>query len=219
MDGEHNGALLRGALGQILLREFDSREDCLERRERHGVTENDADGVEALVEAVEKLCGEVHLRDDVIDVGKAGDEQLHASRVLINREVPLLEVAVLVIEGHVLSGAICEKIVSDPVPEIIGCGGTGHMVNDGIGKGGIHGQGNMGIELTVLGVRVGWRGVLDEVGDAVANENHEKERFPFMIVVIGRVQEKLEVGGDVGVEDEVTSSRGRRRWGRRRQGE
>ena len=69
----------------------------------------------------------------------------------------------------------------------------------------------MGVELKVLGRSIGrWR-VVEEVGDAVADENHGEEGLPFVIVVICGVEKKLDVVGDVIIVDGEAGSRGRRR--------
>ena len=66
----------------------------------------------------------------------------------------------------------------------------------------------MGVQLKVLGVGVGWWGVLDEVRNAIANENEKEERFPFVIVVVRRIEEKLDMIGDMVEEDGVARGRG-----------
>lgn len=64
---ERRGALLSSALRLGFLGQDDPREDGVERQLL--VAENDPDGVEALVEAVEKLSAKIHLGDGVLDVG------------------------------------------------------------------------------------------------------------------------------------------------------
>ena len=43
---------------------------------------------------MKKLSGEISLGNGVVDVGEAVGEELHATRILGDREVALLEVAV-----------------------------------------------------------------------------------------------------------------------------
>ena len=77
------------------------------------------------------------------------------------------------------------------------------MVEEGIGEGGVDPEHHMGVQLPVLGIGIGWRRVLDEVGDAIAEKHHEKEGFPLVIVVICWVEKKLDVVVDASIEDGI----------------
>ena len=123
--------------------------------------QDDADGVEAM----QKLRGKVYLGDRVVDVGKPGGEELHAAGVFGDREIPLLEVAVLPVEHHIPGNLICEEIVHDPRPEGVAGGGTDDMVDEGINESGVDPQSDVSINLAVLGIGIGRGWVLNEVGD------------------------------------------------------
>ena len=69
----------------------------------------------------------------------------------------------------------------------------------------------MGIEFEILGGGIGRRRVFDEEGDTVAEEHHEKERFPLVVVVNDTVEEKLDMVCDVVLEDGGARSGRRRR--------
>ncbi|KAE8768194.1 hypothetical protein D1007_60351 [Hordeum vulgare] len=79
-------------------------------------------------------------------------------------------------------------------------------------------NGNVGVKLAVLGVGIGWWWVFDQKRDAIADKHHEEEGLPLVVVVVGRVEEKFDVVGDVVVEDRVARRR-RRGGGRSRGGE
>ena len=88
VNGEDRGGGLGGALGEVLLGKLHPREDRLKRRQGDSVTQDDADGVEALIEAVKELGGEVNLGDGMVDVGKAVGEKLHVTSILGDGEIP-----------------------------------------------------------------------------------------------------------------------------------
>ncbi|KAE8790037.1 UDP-D-glucose epimerase 3 [Hordeum vulgare] len=67
------------------------------------------------------------------------------------------------------------------------------MIDHGIGKGGVEPERDMSVELKVGRVGVGWWQVLDEVENAVANKDHDEERLPLVIIVVGGVEEELDV--------------------------
>ena len=55
--------------------------------------------------------------------------------------------------------------------------------------------------------------MVKEVGSAIAEENHEEEGFPFVVVVFGRVEKKLDMVGDVIIENRMARWRWGRSWG------
>ena len=70
------------------------------------------DDVEAFVDAVKKLSGEIHFSDGVLDVGQPGGEELHSTSVLGDGEIPMHQVAELGVEDH---GATCLVVTEDQV--------------------------------------------------------------------------------------------------------
>ncbi|KAE8808862.1 Subtilisin inhibitor 1 [Hordeum vulgare] len=68
-----------------------------------------------------------------------------------------------------------------------GGGGADDVIHHRIGESGINPESDMSVEFKVLGGGVGWWRLLNKVGDVVANEHHEEEGFPLMIVLISRV--------------------------------
>ena len=171
------------------------------------------DGVEPLVKAVKKLRGEIHLGNGMVDLSERVGEEFETAGVLRHREVTLLEVAVLPIEDHVSGRTIGKEVLLDPSPEGIGGGGADHMVDDLICQGGIHGEDDMGVNLMVVAVGVGWWWMMDEVGDTVEKEDHQEERFPLVVVVLGGIEKEFDVVGDVIVVDRVVRAGRRRRRG------
>ena len=96
---------------------------------------------------------------------------------------------VLPIGHHVPGRPIREEVITDAIPEVIGGGGPYDMIDEVIDEGGVDLENDMGVELKVLGRSIGrWR-VVEEVGAAVANQDHQEEGLPLMIIVIGRVEE------------------------------
>ena len=71
-------------------------------------------------------------------------------------------------------------------------------------------DGVVDVELKVVGIGVWGRGVLDEVGEAMADEDHEEEGLPFVKVVFVGVEEEFDVVRHMIVEHGVASWR--RRW-------
>ena len=59
------------------------------------VVEDDSDGFEALVEAMEELGGEVSLGDGMVDVGEGVGEEFHATGIFRDGEFTLFEVTIL----------------------------------------------------------------------------------------------------------------------------
>lgn len=45
----------------------------------------------------------------------------------------------------------------------------------------------MGIQFKILGGGIGWRRVLDEEGETIAEKHHEEEGLPLVVVVINGV--------------------------------
>ncbi|XP_044964904.1 uncharacterized protein LOC123425287 [Hordeum vulgare subsp. vulgare] len=148
-----------------------------------------------------KLSGEVGFADGVVDVSETVDEELHAARVLGDEEIALLEVSLLPVEDHEPGGTIGEEEIFDFLPDGVGGGGADDVVDHGIRKSGIEPEGDMGVELKVGSVGVGRRRVFDEVEDTVADQDHEEERFPLVVVVISGVEMKLDVIGDMKKRD------------------
>ena len=169
------------------------------------------DGVKAFVDAVEELGGEIHLDECVIDVREPSGEQLHAASVLRDGEIPLLEITVLPVEHHVPGSPIGEEVVTDPSPELVRGGGTDDMVSKGIGESGVNPENEMGVKFRGGGVSVGRQWVLDEVGDAVVDQDHEEERLPLMIVVVIGIEEKFDVVLNAIAEDGMWRRGGRGR--------
>ncbi|KAM3311280.1 hypothetical protein ACQJBY_031760 [Aegilops geniculata] len=173
--GECGGAFLSRALCLRLLRKDDAGEDGVEGKAL--VAEDDADGVKPLVKSMKELGGEIHLGNGTIDVSESVGEEFEATSVLRHREVTLFEIAVLAVEDHETGVAIGEEEIFDFVPEGVGGGGADDVIAHGVREGGINPQNDMGIELKVRGRSVGrWR-MVEEEGDAVANEDHQKEGF------------------------------------------
>ncbi|KAE8805558.1 hypothetical protein D1007_18380 [Hordeum vulgare] len=154
---------------------------------RHCIAKNDVDGVKPFVYAVEELSGEIHFSDGVVDVGETGGEELHATSISGDREIPLFEIAVLPIEGHVPGAAIGEEVVADVPPEIEGGGGANYVIDEGISQGGVDPENKVGIEFMEMSIGVGREGLFNEVGDAVTEKNKEEEGLPLMIVLVVRV--------------------------------
>ncbi|KAE8809413.1 hypothetical protein D1007_14006 [Hordeum vulgare] len=156
------GALLGRALLLGLLGEGDPGEDSVEGEAL--ITEDDTDGIKALVEAMEKLGGEIHLSDDVIDVSQAIGEEFHAARVFRDGKITLLEVAILAVENHVTSGAIGKEEVLDLVPESEGGGGAADVITHRIEEGGVDPQDNVSVQLEIGSGCIGRGWMLNEIG-------------------------------------------------------
>ncbi|KAE8796939.1 Carboxyl-terminal-processing protease [Hordeum vulgare] len=134
-EGEGRSTLLGGAVCQGLFGEDDAGEHRVEGQAL--IAKDDADGVQALVQAVEELSRKVHLGDGVVDVCEAVGEELETAHVLGDGEVSLLEIGILAVEEHETSGAIGKEVVLDLGPDGIGCGGADDMINEGIGESGV----------------------------------------------------------------------------------
>ena len=185
MEGEHRGAFLSRSLRHGLLGQGDTGEHDVERQAL--IAENHTYGVKAFVEAVKELGGEVNLGDGVLDVGKAIGKELHGTCVLLDREIALLEVAILPVEDHEPGSTVGEEVITDLGPDGKRGGGADDMIHHGVRESGVDPQGNMSIKLEVGGISVGRRGMLDEMSDAVENKDHEEEGLPLMIIVVSRV--------------------------------
>lgn len=153
-ESEDRGALIGGSVLHGFLREDDTGEDGVEREGL--VAENDSDCIQAFVKAVEELRGEVHLEDGVVDVGEAVGEEFHAACVLGDGEVPLFEVAILMIEEHVAGGAVGKEEIMDFLLEGVGGGGAADVVDERVGKGGVDPECDVGVQLEKVGAGVGW---------------------------------------------------------------
>lgn len=135
LHGERGGALLGHAVRLGLLGQDDSGKNGVEAESL--VAENHVNGVETLGQAMKELRGKIHLGDGMVDVGEAVGKELHATCVLRDREVTLLEVAVLAVEHHEAGDATGEEEVLDLVPDGKGSGGADDVIAHGVRKGGI----------------------------------------------------------------------------------
>ncbi|KAE8769202.1 hypothetical protein D1007_59229 [Hordeum vulgare] len=208
---ERGGTLVGGPLLHGFLSQDDPREDGVEWQRGRLVTEDDTNRVHTFVKPMEELGGDIHLGDGVVDVGKAVGEELNAVSILHDGEIALFKVVVLAIEEHEAGGLVGKKEIGDILPEGVGGGGTDNVIGEGIGKGGINPESHMGVELKEVRVGVGWEGLRKEEGDPVSEKHHEKEGFPFVVVVGGGIKKKLDVVCDVITENGV--ARGVRRRG------
>lgn len=152
---------------------------------------------------MEELSGEIHLSDRVVDVGEAGGEELHATGIFGDREITLFEIPVLPIQGHVSGGTIGKEVVPDAPPKIEGGGGTHDVIDEGIGQSGVDPKNEVSIEFAEVGIGVGWEGLFNELGDAIAEKNEEEEGLPLVVVVIVGVELEFDMVLDAVMEDRV----------------
>ncbi|KAE8817779.1 hypothetical protein D1007_04548 [Hordeum vulgare] len=136
-EGKDRRALISCALGHGFLRQSDMREDHVKVHGRDLIAKSDPNRVEAFIEAMKELGGEVDLGKSVIDVGHAVSDELHTTRIFIHTKIALLEVAILSVEDHEPGNAIGEEVVIDLLLESEGGGGADDMIHRRVGKGDI----------------------------------------------------------------------------------
>lgn len=95
MDHKSGGVLGLGTEPEFLLGGEQTRDDCLEVRERISVADDVRDGAERFAEPVEQLTREFSLQDRLADVVEGRGDVLQAAHVLVDRQIAPHHVAEL----------------------------------------------------------------------------------------------------------------------------